>query len=294
MNKRVLLIVILVLAALLAVNSMFTVRENEYACTVRFSKIIDTTDSAGLHFKVPFLDSVKYFPKTTMLYDIAPSEVLTSDKQNMTVDCYILWSISDPQQFYRALGTTLEAEERLNAITYSVLKRSMGTLAQADIINMEDGGERNEIYEGIATSVDSPTKVYGIHVEDLKIKQFDLPESNLNAVYERMISERNQMAAGYTADGSKKATLKRNEVDQTVNIMISNAEAEAAKLVAEGEAEYMKLLADAYGTQEKKDFYEFMLALDALEQSLTGQEKTVILDADSELGKILMGAANAG
>ena len=96
------------------------------------------------------------------------------------------------------------------------------------------------------------------------------------------------------ADGNKKATLKRNEVDQTVNIMISNAEAEAAKLVAEGEAEYMKLLADAYGTQEKKDFYEFMLALDALEQSLTGQEKTVILDADSDLGKILMGASNAG
>ncbi|MBQ5712836.1 MAG: protease modulator HflC [Oscillospiraceae bacterium] len=294
MKKWIILGIVVILLTIVGSSSMYEVREDQYACVFRFSEIVDTQETAGLHFKIPFVDSVKYFPKATMLYDIPPSEVLTLDKQNMTVDCYILWSISDPQQFYRAVGNTNEAEERLNAITYSVLKRSMGTLAQADIINMEDGGERNEIYEGIATSVDSQTKVYGIHVEDVKIKQFDLPESNLNAVYERMISERNQMAAGYTADGSKKATLKRNEVDQTVNIMISNAEAEAAKLVAEGEAEYMKLLADAYGTQEKKDFYEFMLALDALEQSLTGQEKTVILDADSELGKILMGAANAG
>ena len=294
MKKWIILGIVVILLTIVGSSSMYEVREDQYACVFRFSEIVDTQETAGLHFKIPFVDSVKYFPKATMLYDIPPSEVLTLDKQNMTVDCYILWSISDPQQFYRAVGNTNEAEERLNAITYSVLKRSMGTLAQADIINMEDGGERNEIYEGIATSVDSQTKVYGIHVEDVKIKQFDLPESNLNAVYERMISERNQMAAGYTADGSKKATLKRNEVDQTVNIMISNAEAEAAKLVAEGEAEYMKLLADAYGTQEKKDFYEFMLALDALEQSLTGEEKTVILDADSELGKILMGAANAG
>ena len=294
MKKWIILGIVVILLTIVGSSSMYEVREHQYACVFRFSEIVDTQETAGLHFKIPFVDSVKYFPKATMLYDIPPSEVLTLDKQNMTVDCYILWSISDPQQFYRAVGNTNEAEERLNAITYSVLKRSMGTLAQADIINMEDGGERNEIYEGIATSVDSQTKVYGIHVEDVKIKQFDLPESNLNAVYERMISERNQMAAGYTADGSKKATLKRNEVDQTVNIMISNAEAEAAKLVAEGEAEYMKLLADAYGTQEKKDFYEFMLALDALEQSLTGEEKTVILDADSELGKILMGAANAG
>ena len=105
MKKGTILIVILLLAALLAVNSLFTVRENEYACTVRFSKIINTTDQAGLHFKIPFLDSVKYFTKATQLYDIPPSEVLTSDKQNMTVDCYILWSISDPKLFYQTLGS---------------------------------------------------------------------------------------------------------------------------------------------------------------------------------------------
>ena len=290
MKKRVVFIAILVILALLALNSMFTVRENEYACTVRFSKIIDTTDQAGLHFKIPFVDSVKYFTKATQLYDIPPSEVLTSDKQNMTVDCYILWSISDPKLFYQTLGSTSVAEQRLDALTYNELKTVMGTLAQSDIINIKDGAKRNEIYENISTDVDNLARTYGIQVEDVKIKQFDLPESNLNAVYNRMISERNQMAEKYTADGNYEASIIRNNVDKQVDIIVSNAEAEAAKLVAEGEAEYMRLLAEAYDSNDKKDFYEFTLALDALKASLTGAEKTVILDANSELARILMGA----
>ena len=124
----------------------------------------------------------------------------------------------------------------------------------------------------------------------MKIKQFDLPESNLNAVYGRMISERNQMAEKYTADGNYEASIIRNDVDKQVNIMVSDAKAEAAKLEAEGEGEYMRLLAASYDTPEKKEFYEFTLALEALKASLNGDEKTVILDANSELAKILMGA----
>ena len=290
MKKSGIFIIILLLAAFIGINSLFTVRENEYACTVRFSKIIDTTDQAGLHFKVPFLDSVKYFSKATQFYDIPPSEVLTSDKQNMTVDCYILWSISDPKLFYQTLGSTGVAEQRLDALTYNELKTVMGTLAQSDIINMEDGAKRNDIYENIASDVDALAATYGIHVEDVKIKQFDLPESNLNAVYSRMISERKQMAEKYTADGNYEASIIRNDVDKQVSIIVSNAEAEAAKLEAEGEAEYMRMLAAAYDSEDKQEFYEFTLALDALKQSLTGDEKTVILDGSSELARILMGA----
>ena len=289
MKKAIIIGAIAIILVIVALNSMYTVRENEYACTVRFSKIIETTDEAGLHFKIPFVDSIKTFPKATMLYDIPPSEVLTSDKQNMTVDCYVLWRITDPLRFYQTLGSTSVAEQRLDNLTYNELKTVMGTLAQADIINMEDGAKRNEIYESIATDVDAQARTYGITVEDVKIKQFDLPDSNLNAVYSRMISERNQMAEKYTADGNLEASIIRNDVDKQVNIMISNAQAEAAKLEAEGEAEYMRMLAAAYDTEDKKAFYEFILALDALKASLTGNEKTVILDPDSPLVKLLMG-----
>ena len=288
--KKIFWIALAVVLVFVLMNSVYTVKENEYACRVQFSKIVDTTDEAGLHFKIPFVDSVKYFSKATTLYDIPPSEVLTSDKQNMTVDCYVLWKINDPLKFYQTLGTPLAAEDRLNALTYNELKTVMGTLAQADIINMEDGATRNDIYESIASDVNELAQTYGISVEDVKIKQFDLPESNLNAVYNRMISERNQMAEKYTAEGNQEAAMIRNQVDRDVNIMISNAQAQAAELEAEGEAEYMRLLAEAYDSEDKKDFYEFTLALDALKKSLTGSEKTVILDANSELAQILMGA----
>ena len=289
MKKTVIISVILLAIIIVASSGTYVVEENQYACTFRFSEIVNTESEAGFYFKIPFVDKVQYFPKTTMLYDSPPSEVLTSDKQNMTVDCYILWSISDPQQFYRALGTIEKAEVRLDAITYNALKTAMGTLAQADIINMNDGGERNEIYEGIATTVDNQAKAYGIHVEDVKIKQFDLPDSNLNAVYNRMISERNQIAEKYTAEGNKEATLIRNDVDKQVNILVSNAKAAAAELEAQGEAEYMRMIAEAYDTAEEREFYEFILALDALEASLVGDNKTIVLDKDSPLAQILLG-----
>ena len=289
MKKGIIIGVIALLLVIVISGSVYTLEENQYACVFRFSRIEDTQSTAGLHFKLPFVDTVKYYSKATQFYDIPPSEVLTSDKQNMTVDCYVLWSIDDPQLFYQRLGTTQEAEERLDAITYGILKTTMGTMAQADIINMDDGAERNKIYEGIATDVNAQAAAYGIRVEDVKIKQFDLPESNLNAVYQRMISERNQMAEKYTADGNYDASVIRNEVDKTVNITVSNAQAEAAKLVAEGEAIYMQTLSEAYDSAEKKDFYEFTLALDALKKSLSGEEKTIILDKDSPLAKILLG-----
>ncbi len=288
MKKTILIALVVVLAVICLGSSLYTVGENEYACTVRFSKIIATTQEPGLHFKVPFVDSVKYFPKAINLYDIPPSEVLTADKQNMTVDSYVLWQVSDPKLFYQTLGSTVVAEERLNALTYNTLKTVMGTLKQKDIINEEDADQRNDIYEGIAAGVNSLAEAYGIRVVDVKIKRFDLPESNENAVYTRMISERNQMAESYTAGGNKEASLIRNEVDKTVNILLSDAKAKAAQLEAEGEAEYMRLLAEAYDSPEKQEFYTFNLALDALKKSLSEGEKTIILDENSPLAQILL------
>ena len=289
MKKWILIAAAALLVVILACSSLYVVREDQYAAVNRFSKIIHVEDRPGLHFKLPFVDGVKYFSKAVQLYDIPPSEVYTSDQQNMNVDCYVLWKIADPVTFYQRLETDTEAEGRLDTITYTALKNALGSLTQADIINMEDGAKRNEIYEGIAQTVAKQAKDIGIDVLDVKIKRFDLPESNLNAVYARMISQRNQMSEKFAADGNLEASKIRNEVDKQVNITISNAEAQAAQLEAEGEAEYMRLLAEAYNTKDKKEFYQFMLALDALKASLTGEEKTVVLDSNSQLAKILMG-----
>ncbi len=286
----ILVAVIVIAAVVVLANSFYTVGENEFACVFRFSKIIDITDEAGLHFKVPFIDDIKTFPNTVMIYDIPASEVLTSDQKSMTVDSYLTWRITDPQLFYKTVGTISEAETRLNALTYNSLKTLMGTLAQDDIINQESASERNDIYAGITTDVSASATDYGIMVLDVKIKRFDLPEANEQAVYERMISDREKIAAEYTANGEYQASLIKNDVDKQVNIIISDATAKAAEIEAEGEAEYMRLLADAYDTEDKKEFYEFTRALEALKASLSGDEKTIILDETSPLGKLLSGA----
>ena len=290
MKKRhIWIIAAVILLFIVVMNSAYVVAENEHACVTRFNKIETVRSEAGLYFKIPFVDQIMRFPNTVLLYDIPESEALTADKKNMTVDSYITWKISDPRTFYQTIGSITEAETRLDAFTYTALKNLMGTLQQSDIINEEDASERNDIYAGITEDVAVVANPYGISVLDIKIKRLDLPADNEQAVYARMISDRNQIAEKFTADGEYEASIIRNDVDKQVNILVSNAEAEAAKLEAEGEAEYMRLLAEAYNSKDKKDFYEFMLALDALKQSLNGTEKTVILDKDSDLAKILMG-----
>ncbi len=285
---KVLIAIIVLIVIIVGLSSLHVVQENEYACIVRFSKIVDTKDSPGLVLLTPFVDSVRTFPKAVMFYDIPPSEVLTSDKQNMTVDVYILWRIFDPLKFYQTLGSTTVAEERLDAMTYNALKNIMGTLAQEDIINENPTATRNDIFAGIASSVDKIAANYGIKVVDIKIKRFDLPKANEQAVFARMISDRNQISEKFTADGKYEASVKRNDVDKQVGIIVSNAEAEAAKIKAEGEQEYMRMLAKAYDTPEKREFYEFMLKIDALKASLSGAEKTIILSRDSVLAKLLL------
>jgi membrane protease subunit HflC len=132
---------------------------------------------------------------------------------------------------------------------------------------------------------------YGIHVYAVETKKLDLPDSNKEAVYQRMISERNNIAAQYTANGEYQSSLIHNDTDKTVSETLSKADADAEKVKAQGEAEYMKILSDAYNNEDKADFYNYVRSLDALKASLKGSNKTIILDKDSELAKILSGTA---
>lgn len=281
------LVVIVLLALFVLSQSFYTVEPNQYANTVRFSKTVNTISEAGLYFKIPFIDEVKFFPKEVLLYDMKPSDVLTADSKSMQVDNYVTWRITDPLTFYKTLGNIAEAETRINMITYSAIRVEMGKLERDTIINPKDIESRDKFNENVISATADATKSYGIEIMDIKIKKLDLPSDNEQAVYNRMISERNKIAAEERAEGEKEATLIKNEVDKETGILISNATAEAEKIKAEGEGEYMKILAEAYNTEGKQDFYEFIRALDALEVSLSGQS-TIILGKDSALADALI------
>ena len=275
-----------ILIAVLLFGSLFTVREDEYAVVTKFGKIVTVHDQAGLKLKIPFVEQVRSVPKKIQIYDLAPSDVITKDKKSMIADDYILWRVTDAKKFTQTLNASVtSAQDRVSVATYNATKSIISSMNQDEVI--ESRGER--LTEMITSESNSDLGSYGIVIETAAIKSLDLPDDNKDAVYERMISERNNIAASYKAQGEANAQKIRNETDRNVAVMQANAEKQAAITIAEGEAEYMKKISEAYDTEEKQEFYSFLRGLDALKESLGGKNKTIILNRDSELVKVLYG-----
>ena len=241
---------------------------------------------AGISFKIPFIQSVDTLPKQILLYDLSSSDVITSDKKTMICDSYILWHITDPLKFAQTLNSSItNAESRLDAIVYNSTKNIISSTSQDDVISGRNGELSTAIMQNIGNSLEQ----YGIELLSFETKKLDLPSDNKAAVYERMISERDNIAATFTAEGSSEAQMIKNTTDKEVTVLLSEAEKEAAILIAEGEAEYMRILSEAYNDESKQEFYSFVRSLDALKSSMRGNNKTVILSPDSPIAQIFYG-----
>ena len=280
-------ILIGVAAAVVAVGASVTVtQQNEYKLIRQFGKVDRVISSSGISFKIPFIESTQSLPKETLLYDLAASDVITKDKKTMISDSYVLWKISDPLKFAQTLNSSVESgESRINTAVYNATKNAISSMSQDQVITSRDGELSDMVMEAIGTNMDQ----YGIELLKFETKQLDLPDDNKEAVYERMISERDNIAATYKAEGNSEAKVIRNKKDKEVANQISDAKKQAEILEAEGEQEYMKILAQAYGEEDRSEFYSFVRSLDALKTSMKGEDKTVILSADSPIAQIFEG-----
>ncbi len=279
-------VVIAVIALVLLASSLVVTAENQYSLVRQFGRISRVIDEPGLSLKIPFIQTTDTFPRQTLLYDLTPSEVITRDKKTMITDSYVLWRVSDPMRFAQSLnGSVTNAEGRINTAVYNALKNAISSMSQDEVITSRDG----ELSAMVMDEIDDNMEQYGVELMMFETKQLDLPEDNKAAVYERMISERDNIAATYTAEGNSEAQVIRNTTDKEVAISISEAKKQAEILIAEGEAEYMRILSEAYDTQEKTEFYSFVRSLDALRQSMQGGNKTVILSSDSPIAQIFAG-----
>lgn len=284
--RNVVLVIILFAAVIIGSSSIVITNENEYSLIRQFGKIDHVVENAGVSFKVPFIQSVDKLPKQTLLYDLFSSDVITSDKKTMICDSYVLWEISDPLKFAQTLNSSISnAENRLNTIVYNSTKNVISSITQEEVISGRDG----ELSAAIISNIGNTLDQYGIKLLAFETKQLDLPSDNKAAVYERMISERDNIAATYTAEGSSEAQKIKNTTDKEVTVMISEAEKNAEILIAEGEAEYMRILSEAYADPSKQEFYSFVRSLDALKASMQGNNKTVILSPDSPIVQIFYG-----
>ena len=316
-KTKSIVIALLLIGIIVLANSMVITRQNQFKLIRQFGRVDRVVTDAGLSFKIPFVESVDVIPKELLLYDIAASDVITSDKKTMIVDSYVLWHVTDPLKFAQTLSCSVNnAEGRIDAIVYNAMKNTISNMKQDEVIRSRDGKmtvtvdepeeavtnndmeistEKEEVIEitslteEIMSQINHVEGQYGIEIVTVEVKKLDLPDDNKQAVYTRMISERENIAAQYTAEGKSEAKIIENTTDKEVSIMLSDAQAKAEATIAEGEAEYMRILSDAYSDPQKTDFYSFVRALDALKESISGDNKTVILSDDSPIAQIFNG-----
>ncbi|MBQ1194132.1 MAG: protease modulator HflC [Lachnospiraceae bacterium] len=319
-KAKYIICVVVILLAIIGINeTAYTTNENEYSVVKQFGKIVATNNSAGLRFKVPFIQTVNYVSKATQMYDLPASEAITSDKKTMIVDAYVLWEVTDAKLYTSSLNANATtAQARIDVIVYNAIKTTISSMTQEELIASRDTAlvinANNDTHEDIEINdmvseedkaaedvkvivisdrllncVGNQSDQYGIKIKDVKIKVLDLPDENKAAVYNRMITERNNIAAAYKAQGESEAQIIKNTTDAEVSVMLSKAKATADATIAEGEAEYMKILADAYNNEDKADFYIFSLQLDTLKNSVNKGNTTIVLDKNNPIAKIFDG-----
>lgn len=317
--KKLVMTFVIVIAALIVFNAVtFTTKENEYAVVKQFGKIDRVVENPGLNVKIPFIQTVSKIPKNLQFYDLPQSDVITSDKKTMIVDAYIIWEVTDAKKFTQSLSAnTSTAEGRIDVITYNAIKTTISNMTQEELIASRDDSidianadakledveikdiESEDAPKGDVKVIDLSTKLlehvgtqcdqYGIAIGDIEIKVLDLPEENKTAVYDRMITERNNIAAAYTAQGQSEAQIIMNTTDKEVSVMLSEANASADAIIAEGEAEYMRILSEAYNDPEKAEFYLYVRSLDTVRSSLNNGQTTLFLDQNSPIAQIFQG-----
>ena len=267
-------------------GSVVVTKENEYKLIRQFGRVERVVDTAGVTLKLPFIQTADTLPKQILLYDLAASDVITMDKKTMLSDSYVLWRITDPLKFAQTLNSSVaNAEGRIDTVVYNSVKNVISSMSQNEVISGRDG----ELSQAIMTNVGDSMAEYGITLLAVETKRLDLPADNKAAVYERMISERDKIAATNTAEGQAEAQKIRNTTDREIAISISDAKAQAAAITADGEAEYMRIMAEAYRDPQKAEFYSYTRSLEAARASLKGDGNTLILPADSPIARIFMG-----
>ena len=282
-NKWFIPVMILVVLFIIGDASMVVTYPNEFTVIKQFGKIVDIREDAGLSFKIPIIQKDEKIENEILLYDLAVSDVMTKDKKSMIADCFALWRISDPQKYTQTLSAQKSnAEFRIDTIVYNSLKNVISSMTQEEVISGRDG----ELTAAIMTNIGDTLDQYGIELLAVETKSLDLPDENKDAVYERMISERNNIAATYKAEGNEEAKEISNNTNAEIIVMQSEADAQAEEIIAQGEAEYMRILSEAYNDPDKADFYLFLRALDAAKITMAGNNKTLIIDETSPIAQI--------
>jgi membrane protease subunit HflC len=287
MNQQKIIIAAVCLSAIIVVIalSVFTVDETEQAIITQLGKFVRSVTEPGLHFKLPFIQSVHKFEDRVLEYDAAAAKIITEDKKHLLVDNYARWRIVDPLKLYQTVRNETGAQARLDDIVFSEIREELARHTLTEIVSVN----REAIMDEVGRQCDQKARDYGVQVIDVRVKRADLPADVTHSVYARMRAERQRIAKKYRSEGEEEAVKIRAKTDKEKTILLAESYRQAEKLRGEGDAEAIKVYAEAF--EKDPEFYAFVRTLQAYEKSLSS-DTTIILPSDSEFFRYLSPTAD--
>ena len=280
MKKGTLLIILIVAIIFLANLSLFIVDETKQAIVLQFGKPIRAIKEPGLNWKLPFIQNVVFFEDRLLVYDAAPTEVITKDKKTLIVDNYARWRITDPLKFLETVRDLNGAQARLDDIIYSELRVDLGLFDMSEIVSEK----REGIMKRVTEVSNEKANTYGIQIVDVRIKRVDLPPENEKYIFDRMKAERERIAKQYRAEGQEESAKIIAETEREKTVILAEAYKTAQTLKGEGEAESVKIYAESFN--QDPEFYKFYRTLEAYKMTFK-DKTTVLLSTDSDFLRYL-------
>ena len=267
--------VLAVAALLLAYGALFSVYQTHQAIVVRLGEPVRTITEPGLHAKIPLIDTVITIDKRILDLEAPAQEVNPSDQKRLVVDAFARYRIENPLRFYQALGTVPIANAQLANLLNSALRRVLGEVTFIHVVRDERASLMNRIRE----LLDREANAFGIQIVDVRIRRADLPEENSQAIFSRMVSERQQQAAQYRGEGAEAAQTVRANADRERTVIVAEAQRNAQRVRGDGDAESIRVYADAFG--QDKEFFAFYRSMQAYRDALNGRSTSFVLTPDS-------------
>jgi len=276
------LTILAAIAGLLIYGALFTVNERELAVKFRFGEIVGTDYEPGLHFKIPFVNSIRKYPRRLLTINQPQEPFLTEEKKNLFVDFFVKWRIADVSQFYRASsGETLIAAQRLNEIVKDGIRAEFAKRTVPEVVS----AERREIMDDMLSKARQNALELGIEVIDVRVKRIEFSGEVSESVYRRMREERSRVASELRAEGAENAERIRAEADRERTVLLAEARRDSQILRGEGEGRAAEIYAGAY--DQNRDFYAFYRSIEAYKNSLGAEGDLLVIGPDSDFLRFL-------
>ena len=279
-RTRIALIAFLVVVGILGYSAVYTVHERDQVLVLQFGKVVRQDSDPGLHFKLPFIQSIQYFDRRVLDLDDAPAEMPTSDQKQTIVDTIARYRIVNPLKFFQAARAVAVFEQQLGDIVSSTTRAVFARVPLSELLTAKRAEIMRDIANRVSTAVEGR---YGVDLIDVRVKRLDLPPQNSERILQRMESQRRQEATGIRANGERESARIKADADRDSRITVAKAERQSQELRGEGEGKAQEIYNKAYGRDGS--FFEFWISMNALRDSLASENTRYIGPASGEFFK---------